>query len=100
IEAEPGERGAGPGAHRAPAHQTERGGLTPEADVFGHGKVRDEVDLLIDGADADRLGFTRRTRMDDAATQRDLALVARIDAGEALDQRALAGAVFAHQGVN
>ncbi len=59
-----------------------------------------EVDLLVHGADPCRLGLRRVVDLERLAAEEDLAGVDAVDAGQRLDQRRLAGAVLAEQGVH
>jgi len=68
-----------------------------EEDVLGHGELGEEQQLLIDGRDA---AFGRLARGDGlqlGVADADRAAVGRVDAGDDLDQRRLAGAVLAEQ---
>ena len=60
----------------------------------------DEVEFLMDDGDAGRFGLAHVGKRSEVAIDANLTVVARIDAGEDLHQRRLAGAVLAHQGVN
>src|SRR5690606_40433060 len=62
--------------------------------VLRHRRVRAEVDLLVDGADALALRLERAGRGDRAPVQFHGAGVGALDPGEQLDQRRLAGAVL------
>ena len=99
---QPREQLAGAPAHRrASAIGAEPAGLAAEEDVLGHGEVRAEVDLLVDGADPGGLRPAAGRRSDTLlAVERDRARVDAVDAGQHLDQGRLAGAVLAHQGVH
>ena len=72
-------------------------GLAPDIDVFRHGQVLHEVQLLMDDADAERLRVARAVDVDMLSKEFDRAAVARVDAGQHLHERRLAGAVFADQ---
>ena len=65
--------------------------------VFADGEPRDQIALLMDDADAggDRVARTLEANGD--AVEAQFALVGPMDAGDDLDQRRLAGAVFAEQ---
>ena len=75
--------------------------LVAEEDVLGDGQALDQVELLVDGGDAERpwrpAGGDSGRRL---AVPRDPALVGLVDAGEHLDQGRLAGAVLAEQAVH
>ena len=90
----------GPPAHLAPVDPAEPARLAADEDVLRHRQVRAEVDLLVDGADPGLLRLQRAGEAHRLAVQRDRAGVDRVDAGQHLDQRRLAGAVLAHQGVD
>ena len=74
--------------------------LAADEYIFSHGEVRAEVDLLKHRGDAHFDGSLRRSGTDGLALEEDLARVHLIDAGQALDQRRLTGAVLAQQGVH
>ena len=87
-------------ARLAPRDQPEPARLAAERQVLGHRHRRDEIDFLIDRADAERPRLAGRADLDRVAVEADLALVAAQGAGHDLDQRRLAGAVLAHQRVD
>src|SRR6202035_4814248 len=68
--------------------------------VFAHGEARNEIALLMDDADPGGDRITRTLEADGRAVQPQLAFVGTIDAGNNLDQRRFAGAVFAEQRVD
>ena len=68
--------------------------------VFRHGQEWNQVDLLINRADPEALCFGGRMRINGTTFEQDCTAIATINAGEHLDQRAFAGAVLAHQGVD
>ena len=72
-------------------------GLAADIDVFRHGQVLHEVQLLMDDADAERLRVARAVDLGVLSKEFDRAAVARVDAGQHLHKRRLAGAVFADQ---
>ena len=100
VEAEAGEGFFGVASGGAPVDEAQAAGLAAEGEVFGDGQRRDEVDLLIDGRDAAGFGVGRRTRGDASALEGDFAGVGGVDAGEDLDERGFAGAVFAEERVD
>jgi hypothetical protein len=100
VDLEAVQRRAGPAADGAPVEETAAAGLPAERDVLRDRERRDEVDLLVDGADAEFLGFPRRFGPDDPAGQTHLAGIGRVDAGEDLDQGGLAGAILPEQRVD
>ena len=71
-----------------------------EEDVLRHRQVRDEVELLVDDADAERERVARAVDRRRLAVEPDLAGVLAIRAAENLHQRRLAGAVLAEQHVH
>ncbi len=86
---------------RAPVDAAPPGGrLVAEDDVLGHGAERDEVQLLVDRGDAAGLRLAGACERDSAAVEGDRPLVARVDAGEDLDERRLSGAVLADEAVH
>ena len=82
---------------RAPrqSNEPEPARLAAERQVLGHRHRRNEVDFLVDRADAEGLRLACRTDLDRAAVQTDLAPVAAQGAGQDLDQRRLARPVLA-----
>jgi len=104
----PGARGdaealqqlAGALLHCLPVHAQ----LPAAADehVLRHREVRAERDLLIHGADAAALRLLRGVDADGALdpVDPDLSFVHGINAGQHLDERGLARAIFAHQRVD
>ena len=69
-------------------------------DVFADGEVGEQVEFLIDDADAEALRVQRGGDFDRRAIQRNEAAIGARGPGENARQRALAGAVLAHQGVH
>ena len=74
--------------------------LAAKKNVFRHGQEWNQVDLLINRADPESLRFGGRMRINGTTFEQDCTPIATIYAGEHLDQRAFAGAVLAHQGVD
>jgi hypothetical protein len=74
--------------------------LAADEDVLRRGQVVHQVEFLMDDADAQLLGGARARDVDGLAIEAHLAAVFRVDAGEDLHQRGLAGAVLAHQRVH
>ena len=68
--------------------------------VLGDGQLREQQQLLEDRGDAAALGVMRVREANDIAVQADGALVGLVEAGDDLDQRRLAGAVLAEQGMH
>ena len=71
--------------------------FTPKEDILRHGQMLAHVQLLVDDGDAKLLRLFRREISDLLAKNRDLALVARINAAENFHQRRFARAVFTEQ---
>ena len=85
------------GVHPAPVEQAVTPVFAAEKDVLGDRAERNEVDFLIDGADAAALGVLRRREVDRLAAEHDRAAVSAIGAGQHLDHRRFSGAVLADQ---
>ena len=100
VQAERAQVLAGPGAGGAPVDDRAPADLVAEHDVLGHREVLAEVDLLVHGADAGRLGLGGPREGQLLAGDPDGAGVHAVDAGQRLDERRLAGAVLPHQGVD
>jgi hypothetical protein len=75
-------------------------GLAAQEDVLGDVAVRQQVELLVDDADARALGLERMRERHLLAEELDLALVGRVGAAQDFHERRLAGAVLADQGVD
>ena len=73
-------------------------GLAAKENVLGSAQFGNEVELLMDDADAEREGFLGGGRDHLGAVEQDAATILRINAGEDLDEGGLARAVFAHKG--
>ena len=73
---------------------------SPEQDVLQHRQRRNKAELLFDYRDAGCLRLSGAQQRDRRSFDQDLALIGGDDAGERLDERALAGAVMSDQGVN
>ena len=69
-------------------------------DIFAGGEVGEQVEFLIDDADAETLRVQRSGDFDGRAVERNGAAIGARGAGQNARQGALAGAVFAHQGVH
>ncbi len=104
VDREAEARAGGVAASRCVAFQSmppPRRRLVAEHDVLADREVRAEVDLLVDGRDARRSGRRRSLlKMRGSPLDRDRPGVDRVDAGEGLDERRLAGAVLAHERVH
>ena len=74
--------------------------LVREKDALGDAQVRDQVELLVDRRDASLQRSRRVARRKRLTQEQDLAAGRLDDAGHALDQRRLAGAVRAEQAVH
>ena len=80
------------------AHDARRARLAAEEQVVGDVQRGRDRQRLVDGLDPVRARIQRRAHVDRLAVEQDLALVGHDRAGEALDQRGLAGAVVADHG--
>ena len=74
--------------------------LVREEDALGHREVADQVELLVDRRDAARQRCRRVPDRERLALEQDLAAGGLVHAGDALDQRRLAGSVGAEQAVH
>ena len=74
--------------------------LVTDEDVLGDVEIGKQQRLLIDRGDAKSLRLGGAANRDRPAGQKHLAAIRLMDAGHDLDQRRLAGAVLAEQGVN
>ena len=86
--------------HRAAVDDAARGRLAAEEHVLGHRAVGQQVELLVDDPDAGGLRRVRVAERDLLAVDADRPVVGRVDAGEHLHQRRLAGAVLADDRVD
>ena len=88
-------------AHRGAVEEAAGGdGLVAEQSIADDIELRDELLVLMDDGDAVRLGVAAVAQPHFAAADEDLAAIGLVDAGKDLDQRRLAGAVLAEQGVD
>jgi hypothetical protein len=102
-DADPRQQFAGEPALRRPGDLAGAGGgeAGDEADVLGRRQLADQAEVLVDEAQAatprvgGRADFERL-----AVDQDDAARVGVVEAGEALDQRRLAGPVLTDQGMD
>jgi len=69
-----------------------------ETDILSDRAVGDEVDFLIDRADAGALGLLGRSELHRLAAEMDVPRVLPIGPGQHLDEGRLSGAVLADQG--
>jgi hypothetical protein len=98
VDADLGDRLAGPLAHRAVVEQPERvDDLAVEEDVVEDAQLVDQREVLIDGVDPERAGVDDRVQLDRLVVEVDRPRVRLVVAREDLDQRRLAGAVVAEQ---
>ncbi len=86
--------------HAAPIDQPPAARLPPHEDVLGDRAKGNEVDFLINRANAGGLRLLRRVEVDIAPSEADSPTITTIGAGEDLDQRRLAGAVLADERMN
>ena len=94
------ERILGEAPLRAPVDQPETARRIGDGDVVGDRKVGNERKLLEDADNAGAVGGGRRIESDFRPVEHDASGVRRDDAGQDLDQRRLARAVLAENGVN
>ncbi|CCE05180.1 hypothetical protein BRAS3843_1310047 [Bradyrhizobium sp. STM 3843] len=74
--------------------------LAAKEDILRHAQLGDEIELLVDNGHAGVFGITHVAERHRAARDPDVAVVARVHAGEDLHQGALSGSVLAHQRVH
>jgi hypothetical protein len=72
--------------------------LASEVHVLDDVEVVAEGEILVDDLDPEAAGVLRSVDRDVLPVRVDIAPVHRVDAGDALDQRRLAGAVVAYEG--
>ena len=94
------ERFLGEAPLRAPVDQPETARRIGDGDVVGDRKVGNERKLLEDADNAGAIGGGRRIEGDFRPVEHDAPCVRRYDARQDLDQRRLARAVLAENGVN
>ena len=87
-------------AHVLAVDGSEAPALPTEHHVLCHAEVGCQVDLLVNGADSERLGVRRAANRDRLSSQQDLAGDRPMHTGQRLDQRRLAGAVLAEQSMD
>ena len=95
-----GQRLLGEAALGAAVDHAEARGRLADDDVVGDREVGDERELLEDADDAGVAGGGGRGKADGVAVQGHPAAVGLHDAGHDLDERGLAGAVLAEDGVD
>ena len=71
-----------------------------EQNVFPDAEARDEISLLMNRGDALAERIARRAELNRVAVQENAAGIGANEAGDDLDQRRFAGAVFAHQAMD
>src|ERR1700743_3552578 len=84
-----------PPIHPPPVEQAVAAIFAAEKDVLGHGTERNEVDLLIDGADPAALSRLGRREIDRLGGEQDRARVSPVGARQNFDHGGLSGAVLA-----
>ncbi|MNS11851.1 hypothetical protein D3C72_434010 [compost metagenome] len=97
LEAVSCHDGLGLPVHGGSIDEAEAAGFVADEEVVGHRHVRQQIDLLIDGAYPQALGMGGICRGDGDTIEFDTAPVGLIDAGEGLDQGGFAGTVLAEQ---
>ena len=95
-----GEQRIGPLAHAAMIHDAEAARLPTKEEVFGNGHAGEQHQLLEHRPGANAMGLLGSGQPDFAAFETYDAGVGVQAAAQGLDHGALAGAVFAYQGVN
>jgi hypothetical protein len=100
VEVEQVEAAPGLGAEAAPVDDPSARRHRLQHDVLPDGERGDDVALLVDDADADLAGRVRRGDGDLVPVEQEASAVGLLDAGEDLDERALARAVLAQQRVH
>ena len=76
------------------------GRLAAHEDVLGHRQIGEERRLLVDDRDARGLRLRGAGEVDRLAVEQEVARIAAVEAGDDLDERRLARAVLADQGVD
>ena len=88
----------GPGAHPVEVDEAQSvGRLAAQEQVAGDAQLGDQVDLLVDGADARQLRVPGTREPGRCALEAQLARIGLVDPGHDLDERRLACAVLAHE---
>ena len=100
VVAEPGEQSRRFPVHPVEVEQRPAARLVRQEDALGDAQVRDEVELLVDRRDAALQRSGRVAGRKRLAREQDLAARRLERAGDALDERRLAGAVRAEQAVH
>src|ERR671912_627053 len=78
-------------------HSSPPGRCGTEENILGDRQMRDEIQLLVDDADAARQRVARALDVSKRAVHANLAGVLAVRAAQDLDKRGLAGAVLAEQ---
>ena len=97
VETDLAGDGAGRPPHGRGVDKAQAGGLAADEDVLRDRQRGDEVELLVDGDDAQRLGVVRACGRDLAPVEGDRASIRRLGAGQDLQERGLAGPVLAQE---
>ncbi len=98
VEAHALEQATGLGAERGARHGREEArSLAAEEDVGRDVEIRRQHQLLMNQRDTETLGLPHAVEHDGLAVEGDRPFVRQLRAAEDLHQRALAGAVLAHQ---
>ena len=84
----------------AAVDEAEALGLATEKQIFRNGEVRQEIDLLIDRADAERLGMHDVAGIDRRAIEAHLPAIPAIGTGQNLDEGGFPRPVLAEQSVD
>ena len=100
IEIELADDGAGARAHRRPIEKAAGGQFTTEEQILLDRQLRHQAEFLEHRTDTDDARAVRREMDDLSALILERAGIGRIGAGDDVDQRRLAGAVFAEQHVD
>ncbi len=87
--------------HTAEADQTALGIMqVADDDILAHGEIVEQVQFLIDDADAEALRVQRSGDFDGRSAQRDGSAVGARRPGQNAREGAFAGAIFAHEGMH
>ncbi len=98
ADPERGKTFARPGVERAPIDKAETAWIgAAEKDVLRDAQRRNDVQFLVDEAQASPVRFSGRAQPDRAPGEPDFPAVGSDRAGEYLDERTLACAILAHQ---
>ena len=100
VQADEMQRGLGLCLEVFVVDQPEAARGAPEHDVLGHRYGGNEVELLVDGGDAQRLGGLGVGDFNLCAIHHNAAGIWLVDTGNHLDERGFSGAVFTQQGLD